>query len=396
MSLSLKLILYKGKKYADGTHPVMLQYIINRKTKRKVIYKCKPGDWDEVKCRLKNKAENSAFVNNFLSEQFAIAERDVFAVKSGTKKRAALFEKREEMTLEKAIDKDKARLKADNKNGSYNKLEGFKNQLREYTKIDELLISDMDLTWFQKYARYLSSIGNNGATAQKKIKTVRSIVSSYSTAPIDEDLEKFKVPSKTPKKQKLDLAEIKALESLELPEGELITATRDFFILQIYLRGIRVGDLLQAYSYQFDSGRFAYTMQKVDHDMDIKLIWKAQVIVDRYYGKYERLFPFFRWSPNPLLNDFDNKNARMKEKETCTSVINNYLKILARMAGIDKKLTSHIAKHSFAKIAIGVINNPMITMPLVGHSSLAIHQQYLEDIREEDVLDKAADDIFKD
>jgi len=37
----------------------------------------------------------------------------------------------------------------------------------------------------------------------------------------------------------------------------------------------------------------------------------------------------------------------------------------------------------------------MVTMELLGHSSLSIHQGYLNDIRKDDVLDQAADDIFE-
>lgn len=64
------------------------------------------------------------------------------------------------------------------------------------------------------------------------------------------------------------------------------------------------------------------------------------------------------------------------------------------MTGIFKPLSSHVARHTFARMAIDKINNPMITMELLGHTSLAIHQQYLNDIRRDDILDQAADDIF--
>jgi integrase len=49
-------------------------------------------------------------------------------------------------------------------------------------------------------------------------------------------------------------------------------------------------------------------------------------------------------------------------------------------AGIDKPLSSHIARHTFARMAIDKVNNPMITMSLLGHTSLAVHQQYLKDV----------------
>lgn len=64
------------------------------------------------------------------------------------------------------------------------------------------------------------------------------------------------------------------------------------------------------------------------------------------------------------------------------------------MVGITKPLSSHIARHTFARMAIDKINDPMITMELLGHSSLAIHEGYLNDIRKDDLLNQTADDIF--
>jgi integrase/recombinase XerD len=70
------------------------------------------------------------------------------------------------------------------------------------------------------------------------------------------------------------------------------------------------------------------------------------------------------------------------------------LKLLLKMAGITRRLSSHIARHTFARMAIDKINNPMITMELLGHANLEVHQNYLKDIRKDDVLDQATDDIF--
>lgn len=394
MRITLKLLLYKGKKYADGKHPVVLQYIINSKAKRKVVYKCFEQDWDAKKCRIKAKVPGASYANNFIAEQFAAAEKDLFEVQTGTAKHSSLFQKKDVITLADAFAKEMQRLKSENKAGSYNKVEGFRKQLTEYTNISNLSLQDMDLEWFERLAVYFTKLGNIGATTQKKIKTIRAIVARYHEGPISDDLKAFKVPEQKPVKQKLSPGELASLENLDLPEGDKITAVRDLFLLQVYLRGIRVGDLLQARSENFKDGVFTYTDNKTGKLFSIKLIGKAQAIVDRYSGHHERLFPLMQWSPDKRLSDFDNKRKRMKEKEIATAVVNKYLKMLARMAGIDKPLSSHIARHTFARMAIDKINNPMITMELIGHSSLAIHQRYLNDIRKDDVLDQAADDIF--
>jgi integrase/recombinase XerD len=336
----------------------------------------------------------AAFANNFIAEKFAAAERDLFDVQTGSIKQDSLFEKKERFTLDQAFTRELVRLKAEGKAGSYNKVEGFKKQLKVFTDIKVLNLQDMDYAWFHSLAAYFKKIGNIGATTQKKIKTIRAVVAKYSPTPMSEELKAFKVPEKKSIKQKLSGQELEALETLELPEGDKIEAVRDLFLLQVYLRGIRVGDLLQAYSESFKDGLFNYKDDKTGQSFSIKLIQKAQVIVDRYSGRYERLFPIMQWTANKKLSAFENKQARMKQKEICTAVVNKYLKMIGTMAGIDKPLSSHIARHTFARMAIDKINNPMVTMELLGHSSLAIHQQYLNDIRKNDVLDQAADDIF--
>lgn len=387
--------MYKGKKFVDGRFPIVLQYIIDRKVKRRVIYKCYPDDWDSLKCRVKSKVSNSAYINSFLSDQYAQAEQTLFNIQTGQKKDSDLFDRKKTTSLSSVFAKEAKRLKADMKAGSFNKLEGFRKQIVDFAGTDDLVIEDMGLTWFQRFASYLQNdLGNNGATTQKKIKTIRSLVSRYSSLPVGDELMKMKIPAKKPVKQKLSAEELKSLEELSLPACDLITATRDLFLMQVYLRGIRVGDLLQADASNFSNGIFSYVDDKTGGFMSIKLIPRAQTIVELYTGKSQKLFPFFKWDPKPGLSDFDNKRLRMKEKETCTSVVNKYLKVLARMAGIQKPLSSHIARHTFARMAIDKINNPMVTMELLGHSSLAVHQQYLNDIRKDDQLNQAADDIF--
>ena len=68
-----------------------------------------------------------------------------------------------------------------------------------------------------------------------------------------------------------------------------------------------------------------------------------------------------------LLSDVSAKNA----------LINKYLKMLASMAGIEKKLSMHIARHSFASVAMHEGTDNSIIKNLMAHSSLAITENYM-------------------
>jgi integrase/recombinase XerD len=396
MSASLKMILFKGKTLADGTHPIQLQFYVNGKPKRKSVYKCHAKDWDSKLCRVKSKSKNSAYINNYLSEVFIEAERQLFKVNKGEISAATFFNPKSKLTLRQAFELELRRLEGDLKTAPYRKVESFINQLPQFTDIDSIRVSDIDLYWFEEMATKMKGIGNKASTVQKKIKTIRSIIVRFSDKEVSQDIKDFKVPAKRAIKQKWTENELARFENLVLPEDSMLKVVQDFFMLQIYLRGSRVGALLMAYSEQFKDGRYNAITEDGKNNVGAKLIPKAQEIVDRYYGKYERLFPIFQFTPNPKLSDFMNKRNMIKKKESCTSIINNNLKKLSGMADIEKPASSHLARHIYTKKAIGKINNPMITMELLGHKSLAVHQGYLNDIRRDDVLDQANQDIFED
>jgi integrase/recombinase XerD len=393
-SIIVKIILFKGKTHADGTHPIMLEHYIDGKTKRKVLHRCKPDQWDQANRRVRGKVSNSAFINNLISTAFCDAERNVLQIKSGDAPLQSLFESAKPITLGEAFDKELTRLKKDLKNVPYERVSIYKHQLSTFCKIDSLRLADIDLTWFENVARHMRDLGNGGSTIQKKIKTIRALIQRYSDKRLSMDICNYRVPVQKTVRQKLTKDEFKKIESLSL-QGELLLWCRDFFVLQVYLRGARVGSLLQATNDQFRDGRyFAISNQEGKNNVSCKLVPAAQAIVDRYQGKYERLFPFFKWAPNGKLSAFENNAIKLAVKESCTTTINSCLKKIAAMANIDKPISTHIARHTYARMAIDKINNPMVTMDLLGHTSLAVHQAYLNDIRRDDVLDQANDEIF--
>lgn len=390
MKINLTLQLYKSKTYADGSHPITLMYTVNGKRIKKVIAKCKPGDWSTKANRVKSTALKAAMINSLITTEYAKAEELLYEIKKGNKSVSGIFRAADKFSLEQAFDAELARLEKEFKSGYYDKILAIKKQIKDLT-ID---VADIDEKWFNQMISDLEGLGNSANTIKKKIKLMRGVILRYSSQGVTKEIKAVTIPTTKSVKQKLNSDELSLLKNLPLIENDLMTATRDLFLMQVYLRGVRVGDVLQAYAKDFEDGRFKYKADKTDKELSIKLITDAQNIVDRYAGKHERLFPFFTWTPDKKLTKFENERARLKHKESCTTVINKYLKILAAMAGIKKPLSSHIARHTFARMAIDKINNPMVTMELLGHSSLAVHQNYLNDIRKDDELDQAADDIF--
>lgn len=404
MNVTLKRILYISKTYSDGTHPVVIQYTLNRIRKRKVIHQCKKEDWDFRNHQLKAKVRNSALANNYLAEEYFKAEADLFRLRKGEISFDDLFREKTVMTLDDALAQELDRFKAEKKTGAYKRFEGYKEVLLQHFNSDSVDIAAVNIRWFEKLATFFSQElvlkgkivkkANSNNVVQVKIKAIRQVIAKYSGIRPSEEIQRFRVRTTRTVKQKLSSAELDRIEALRLTPGSLEDVVRDIFFLQIYLRGARIGSILQAYSEQFDNGRYVAVNAGGKNNVGAKLIPKAQAIVDKYYGKHERLFPIYKWQPDPKSSEFENKRRSIKKKEASTAIVNKVLKRLAQKADINKPLSSHIARHTYARMAIDKINNPMITMELLGHSDLKVHQGYLNDIRKDDELDKANDDIF--
>ncbi|AMQ00976.1 phage integrase [Pedobacter cryoconitis] len=384
---SVKVILYTHKTYSGGRHPIMLQIIDgNKAVKRKQLHTCTKDQWDDTTKRVNKKIENYSLINVMISDRVAEAEKAVLVGENP-------FLTVSNITLEEVIQLELERLSDAGKHAGHASITAVFNDLKTFYSNLKIPLKNIDSAWYNKFVGKLVNKGNKDNSINKKLKVLKRAITTNGGV-LTSTGESFTHGRKETLKQKLTRDEFIAIANLELPEESRLIPVRDFFVLQVYLRGVRVGDLLQATSEHFKNSRFRYMSDKTGRHYDIKLLPEAEVIVNKYLNKYERLFPFFKWKPDPKLDFIENDKKRLKHKESCTAVINYNLKPISKLAGVKKNVSSHMAKHTYAKFADVAIKNPMLTMPLLGHSSLAVHQKYLEDIRKDDELDDAADLIF--
>lgn len=105
-------------------------------------------------------------------------------------------------------------------------------------------------------------------------------------------------------------------------------------------------------------------MQKVQHDvlLPISLLFdaKPEIILKKYLNNDSgRIFPQYS-------NQFVNRS----------------LKIIAVMAGINKKLTFHIARHTFGTMLAELTQNPYLIMDLMGHADIKTSMIYIHNSQE--------------
>jgi integrase len=162
-------------------------------------------------------------------------------------------------------------------------------------------------------------------------------------------------------------------------------------LFSFYLAGIRAGDLIQLRWCNITSeGRLDYRMAKTKKDRSIFLHDKARDILQHYYN--ENCKPTHYIFPLLDSNAEYAKAITPEQKATLppaiiiklndivsakNALINKYLNKIAAEAKIEKHISMHIARHSFAKIAKDnkVDNNHLKN--LLGHSNIKITEAYM-------------------
>ena len=286
-------------------------------------------------------------------------------------------------------------------NGFCNKLEGFLKSNRK----SDLLFVEVTTSFLSKFEAYLHTLTNvRNPDAKLHPNTIAinlNIFKSIVNRAIE--IDKFIKPELNPflgykydrevstTKEKLNEAEILLIEELDLKEGSLIWNCRNYFLFSFYLAGIRAGDLIQLRWCNITSeGRLEYRMTKTKKDRSIFLHDKARDILQHYYvegcNSTDYIFPLLD-SNAPYA-----KAVTPEQKATMTpemiirlnnivgaknALLNKYLNKLAKFANIEKHISMHVARHSFAKIAKDnkVDNNHLKN--LLGHSNIKITEAYM-------------------
>ena len=124
----------------------------------------------------------------------------------------------------------------------------------------------------------------------------------------------------------------------------------------------------------------------------LKLVRQALQILDLYRGEDQKpddyIFPFL----NSKL-DYSNPTVLARQLSSKTTIINTNLKTLAKKVKINKTISSHIARHSFADVARKKRIDLYDISEAVGHSSLRVTEQYIASF-DDNSLDNAMDKIF--
>jgi integrase/recombinase XerD len=398
---TVRLILKKDKLNKEGEAPLYIRIIKDRKAKFISLgIKIKPKDWNEKQARVKKSHPNSQRMNNFLAHKIAEAEGIALEMETASKfvspksLKESILGKNPQSFLEyfqKYVDD----VEKNGKFSFYKKVKAVYSKLCNYTGDDDLTFNDLTVTFLKRYESYLAEkLFNSTNTIYSNLKVIRKVVNDA----VNEDLlaldknpfNKYKLKQEKTTKEFLTEEEILRIESLDLDEKSMRNHHRNIYVFATYAGGLRISDLLQLKWEDYDGERIIMTTQKTNNTVSIKLPEKAKEIIEFYIPKKPKsenyIFPFLKndrpYTQKEIYNAVSSHNA----------YANKDLKVIAKMAEINKKLHFHTSRHTFATRALKKGMRIEYVSRLLGHSSIKTTQVYAKIVNKD--LDDAMDEFF--
>lgn len=399
---SIKIILRK-KPNTEGKLPLCIQIIKDRK--KSIIslgQYLEASDWDSIRQRVKKSHPNHDKLNTYLLKKLTEANGKFLELetqKSNITSKAirhGLKSKDQSTFFEQA----RIYLESLKQSGKYNRFSADKPRIerfKEFLKGDDISFNDISVPLLNRFRAYLKGTRKiSDRTIINHLVVIRSVFSQAikdnivdsKFYPFGKDKIRIKFPDST--KTSLSIEEVKRLEDLELAKGSSSNLARNLWLISFYFAGMRVSDVLRLKWSYFDNGRLHYSMGKNAKGGSLKIPEKAAKILTEYKrsNKENSDLVFHHLKNTKDLNDLFEVQKKISN---AVKTINESLVKVATLAGIEKKLTMHIARHTFGNISGDKIPIQML-QKLYRHTSIITTIGYQANFIHKDT-DEALDSV---
>lgn len=401
MSSSAKIVLYKSKTLSDGNHPVMLRVTIDRKPKYYSIgnqFKCKEGQWNKKNNEFNKKFPNHEKANKEIFNELSKANGIFIDLKDVPNYNHHDFNKKYTRKTQRIylLDYFKQiieRLENAGKAGNAEVYKTARNKFKDFFNDDESLeLSNITSKELSLFIEKCSGKGLKPNSIGNYLRTLRAL---YKTAIREEGYEYYpfnnfdwsRLKNKTSKRA-ITKEDILKIINYKVEEGTSYFDVVMMFSFMYLAYGLNFSDLAKIKSSNIvksdDILILEYNRSKGGKLYQIPLNSRAKLIVDYYQKKTDGsgyLFPV-------LHRDQHITEQQIKTRiKTALKKFNSDLQEIASSVEIEGKVTSYVARHSFASVLSRQGENIVTISEMLGHSDLSTTQIYLKELSYQEKID---------
>ena len=376
--LSILFYLRKNRPNKNGTVSIMIRLTINSKqcpfaSDLEIFV----DDWDDKEKRMKGKSPEAKVLNDTLDEIKVRLKnihkeldrlgsvtpekiRNRFKNKDVVTSNLLEYYKQKNKNLEELVkNNSKSKVLLDKHELNCERLGGF---LKTKYYLSDIDLNDLDHDFLVDYQNFLMTIYKCSAnTTAKYMQFFRGIILSArkNKLIIDDPFEDYKI-----KLDKVDRGYLTEEELLLITQKEFVSErldkVRDIFIFSCFtglayvdVRNLKSCDIIKSFDGE---------------------LW---IHKNRQKSKIQSRIPLLD-IPKSLLEKYENHNDGDRLLPVPTNQkINEYLKEIATVCGIKKRLTFHIARHTFGTTVTLAKGVPIETVSkMLGHTNIMTTQIY--------------------
>jgi site-specific recombinase XerD len=409
-----KIVFWKYQKNKSGESPIFIRIIEDRKPRYlKTGFNSTEQDWDfdnncfRTKYRkaeeqykavdhvmnnellLKKLREANNMIKTLINDDKIISSKQV---KQEILKAKAIGNKSVLSFVDTLVEEHKS----NGKLGTAKCYNDLKNSLKKFLKKQDksdITFKEIDLEFLTKYENYFRerNVTGNGISfymrslrATYKVAIVRKICkvemypfNDYRISNLKEDTVKRAI-------SKEDIFKIAQFEAD--PDCQMYRS-KTLFLFSYYCRGINFVDMGMLKWENINGNRMTYIRQKTGKYFDLELLAPAKQILDHLKEKYYRgedsyIFPILDESKHKTQVSIRNRLHKVLGQT------NKDLKDLGKELGIKTKLTTYVARHTFATVLRKSGASYSTIKDTMGHSDEKTTQLYVDGIQN-DALDIA-------
>ena len=261
----------------------------------------------------------------------------------------------------------------DVKHASQNTIQSYRrdlNKMRDYFRGNGVTdVNDVNATSLGSYVLYLEGIGMSSATVSRSIASIRSFFLYLLSQGMvqgnpTEQIKPPKVEKKAP--DVLTVDEVALL--LQQPSGKTPKEIRDKAMLELlYGTGLRVSELI---SLKLTDINLPMSYVKCDGSGGSRIIPIEE-------EAKKALTVYLDGTRNQMTRDSEYLFVNVKGDEMSLQGFWNLLKAYAKKANIQKDITPHMIRHSFASHMVSNGADLHAVQEMLGHSDISTTQIYL-------------------
>jgi integrase len=413
----VKVILYKSKLLADGSHPLRLR--ITKDSGRKYISlgeSCQSIYWDTEKETPRRNHPDRVRLQGLIKKwetTYLNAARHLqdtghpftidMLIECVSEANTNPQKGRKGVMLLAYLQDIYDQLHSANRVGNASVYRDIRRSLSNFLCDKDYPLGTVNVAFLNRYETYLRSKGCADTTMSVYFRTLRAALNKaigekllatdlYPFSRNVSEYDKFSLAKfdLTTRKRAISKDEIRLIEAVEATTPRILLA-KNLFLFSYYAGGINYVDMAQLRWRDVQGGRLQYIRQKTGGLFNLKLRDVALAIIDHYY-------PVTSTGPNAYVFgvlDPDRHKTQLQIANRLHKIkgqVNQDLKIIGKLAGIETPLTTYVARHSFATALKRSGISTAIISEAMGHQTESVTQTYLASF-ENELIDDAFNNL---